>query len=80
SMLATSTPAGSNDAYRYDPAAANKLLDEAGWKMGKDGYRYKDGQKLSLLHSGIPGYWKDIMEAVQGDMKKVGADLRVQLF
>lgn len=80
SMLATSTPAGSNDAYRYDPAAANKLLDEAGWKMGKDGYRYKDGQKLSLLHYGITGYWKDIMEAVQGDMKKVGADLRVQLF
>jgi peptide/nickel transport system substrate-binding protein len=80
SMLATKTPAGSNDAYRYDPAAANKLLDEAGWKKGPDGYRYKDGQKLSLLHYGITGYWKDIMEAVQGDMKKVGVDLRVQLF
>jgi len=80
SMLATATPAGSNDAYRYDPAAANKLLDEAGWKMQSDGYRYKDGQKLSILHYGITGYWKDIMEAVQGDMKKVGADLRVQLF
>jgi len=82
SMLATATatPAGSNDAFRYDPAAANKLLDEAGWKKQSDGYRYKDGQKLSLLHYGITGYWKDIMEAVQGDMKKVGVDLRVQLF
>ena len=48
SMLATNTPAGSNDAYRYDPAAANKLLDEAGWKMGKDGY-----QKLKDVLSGL---------------------------
>lgn len=80
SMLATATPAGKNDAFCFDPAEANRLLDAAGWKKGADGYRYKDGQKLSILHYGITGYWKDIMEAVQGDMKKVGADLKVQLF
>ncbi|OZI37422.1 peptide ABC transporter substrate-binding protein [Bordetella genomosp. 10] len=80
SMLATSTPAGKNEYFRYDPAEANRLLDAAGWKMSSDGYRYKDGQKLSILHYGIAGYWKDILEAVQGDMKKVGAELRVQLF
>jgi len=80
SMLATPTPAGDNAAYRYDPDEANRLLDEAGWAMAPDGYRYKDGMKLSILHYGINSYWKDILEAVQGDMRKVGADLQVQLF
>ncbi len=28
---------------------ANKLLDDAGWVMGSDGVRTKDGQRLSLL-------------------------------
>ena len=36
--------------------------------------------KLSPQLYGISGYWKDILEAVQGDLRKVGADLRVQLF
>ncbi|PTQ56945.1 MAG: Oligopeptide ABC transporter, periplasmic oligopeptide-binding protein OppA [Candidatus Carbobacillus altaicus] len=34
--------------YNYDHDKAAQLLDEAGWKMGDDGYRYKDGQKLKL--------------------------------
>lgn len=34
--------------YRYSKREAQKLLEEAGWKVGKDGYRYKDGKKLSL--------------------------------
>jgi len=80
SMLATATPAGDNSAYRYDPDAARRLLDEAGWRMGPDGYRYKDGQKLAVLHYGFNSYWKDILEAMQGDMRKVGADLQIQLF
>ncbi|MFP5519010.1 MAG: peptide ABC transporter substrate-binding protein [Bdellovibrionia bacterium] len=34
--------------YRYSRREAGKLLDEAGWKLGKDGFRYKDGKKLSF--------------------------------
>lgn len=34
--------------YPYSKRTAAKLLDEAGWKMGADGYRVKDGKKLSL--------------------------------
>ncbi len=33
-----------------DVDQANKLLDEAGWTMGSDGVRTKDGQRLSLLY------------------------------
>jgi peptide/nickel transport system substrate-binding protein len=39
------------DGYRdniadldYSPQQANRVLDEAGWKMGDDGYRHKDGR------------------------------------
>lgn len=37
----------------YDPEGAAALLDEAGWKMGDDGIREKDGVKaeLNLLYS-----------------------------
>ncbi|OLP58005.1 peptide ABC transporter substrate-binding protein [Xaviernesmea oryzae] len=36
----------------YDPAKAEKLLDEAGWVKGADGVRVKDGKPLSLtLHA-----------------------------
>jgi len=80
SMIATPTPAGDNAIYRSDPEQARRILDEAGWVLAADGYRYKNGQKLSILHYAINSYWKDIVEAVQGDLRKVGAELRVQLF
>ncbi len=37
----------------YDPEGAAALLDEAGWLLGDDGYRYKDGVRaeLNLLYS-----------------------------
>jgi peptide/nickel transport system substrate-binding protein len=34
--------------YSYDPAKANALLDQAGWKTGSGGVRTKNGQKLAL--------------------------------
>ncbi len=38
----------------YNPETARALLDEAGWKVGADGTRSKDGQKLSLTCARIP--------------------------
>lgn len=38
-----------NTSFAFDPAKANALLDEAGWKKGSDGIRAKDGKKLKLL-------------------------------
>ncbi len=34
--------------YPHDPVEAGKLLDEAGWTLSSDGYRYKNGKRLEL--------------------------------
>lgn len=36
------------EKYDYSPKKAGELLDAAGWKMGSDGFRYKNGQKLTI--------------------------------
>ncbi len=36
------------ETYSYDVQRAEQLLDEAGWEKSGDGFRYKDGQKLSF--------------------------------
>jgi len=42
------------DLLVYDPAKAEKLLDEAGWIKGAGGIRTKDGKQLSLTLSSNP--------------------------
>lgn len=49
--LATTTPSyrdGVEDSYPYDPESAAAMLDGAGWTMGDDGIREKDGEPLSI--------------------------------
>ena len=36
------------DGFGYDLDKASRLLDEAGWKIGSDGVREKEGRKLNL--------------------------------
>jgi peptide/nickel transport system substrate-binding protein len=35
----------------YDPAAAARLLDSAGWRLGADGYRHNRGQLLEITYA-----------------------------
>ncbi|SEK28196.1 ABC transporter family substrate-binding protein [Streptacidiphilus jiangxiensis] len=47
----------SGDLGKFDPSAAGTKLDAAGWKMGSDGYRHKDGKTLEFnltIPSGTP--------------------------
>lgn len=41
--------------YPYDPNESKKLLAEAGWKMGSDGYLHKNGQTFSLVYATTAG-------------------------
>lgn len=66
---------------KYDPAAAAKLLDAAGWKAGADGIREKDGKKATFTVYGIRNDVNPrITEAMQADLRKVGIDMRIQLW
>lgn len=37
--------------YHYDPTKAKALLDAAGWKVGSDGIRVKDGVRFAFSYS-----------------------------
>ena len=48
---------------------------------GPDGFRMKDGKKIDPLLYGFTGSsGQRLAEAVQGDLRKVGIDMKVQLF
>jgi peptide/nickel transport system substrate-binding protein len=66
--------------YDRDLAKAGALLDEAGWKMGQDGYRYKDGQRLTLLFVAVAGSdsSKHFAELTQQDLRAVGIDVTIK--
>jgi peptide/nickel transport system substrate-binding protein len=66
--------------YRYSRREAQKMLDEAGWKVGADGYRFKDGKKLSLpimTTAGDKG--RETIEAyLQEQWKQVGVEVPIK--
>ncbi|AHA08863.1 TPA: ABC transporter substrate-binding protein [Bacillus toyonensis] len=62
--------------YEYDKEKAKKLLDEAGWKVGSDGVREKDGQKLKLSYFG-PSAAKDsdlLIPIAKENYKEIGVE------
>ncbi|WP_445487742.1 nickel ABC transporter substrate-binding protein [Niallia sp. 03133] len=63
----------------YKKEKANALLAKAGWKMGKDGYRYKDGKKLdvTIYYNADNAQERTISESMQNDLKQVGASLNI---
>jgi peptide/nickel transport system substrate-binding protein len=63
---------------KEDVERAKKLLDEAGWKVGADGIREKDGIKLApkVLFTQV-AYFGRVSEAIQGFMRKIGIDWRI---
>lgn len=65
--------------YKFDPAMANSLLDEAGWAKGADGIREKGGKKLSLAYSIIGDDPTDIAmaKAINSMLKTVGIDVKL---
>ena len=70
-------------AYEYDPERAEQLLEAAGWTMGSDGVRVKDGQRLELSlytrRGSVTGDF-EIAELVQGMLAEVGIAVRIELF
>lgn len=66
--------------YRYSKREAGKILDDAGWKMGPDGYRYKDGKKLSLVFQTTAGNKsRELIQVyLQNQWKQAGIEILVK--
>jgi peptide/nickel transport system substrate-binding protein len=64
-----------NTVYNYDVDKANSLLDAAGWALGSDGVREKDGEKLSFeIMYGADSTNDQIASAAQDFWRAVGVE------
>lgn len=65
----------------YNPDKANGLLDEAGWVMGSDGVRAKDGKRLSVsLWTQSDSVFRRLTEVVQAQLKAVGIEATITTY
>ena len=64
----------------YDPAAAARLLEEAGWTLGKDGLRHRGGKKASLefLYPSAQPSPANIAQIFQQAYGKIGVELTLR--
>ena len=77
--ISSSTPSywPGNDAYfPFDLDKANALLEGAGWTLGDDGIRRKDGRTLSVYFPAL--LEPDTAVAVQADVRRAGFDVNVE--
>ena len=83
-LSSVETTAVSNDAlFDYDPAIATSLLDAAGWtETDADGYRVKDGVRLSVefpvsTNQSIPAE-QSVFEQIQATAKETGFEVKLR--
>jgi peptide/nickel transport system substrate-binding protein len=68
-------------ATKFDPEGAKKILDDAGWKLGADGIRAKDGKKLSFTLSTTTAPVRlSTAEVMVKYLKDVGIEMKFQGF
>jgi peptide/nickel transport system substrate-binding protein len=64
----------------YNPDLARRLLDEAGWRLGADGVRVKDGQRLRLdFYLQPPQKHQEMAQFVQASLKSVGIEVTLHV-
>ncbi len=66
---------GNVQSHAYDPAEANRLLDAAGFKRGKDGIRFHLTMKTSTDETG-----RTLAVVLQQELRDVGIALEVRSF
>lgn len=86
SPLSSAEPLAYSDKslFSHDPVKAGEMLDNAGWKeRDADGYRVKDGTRLSLAFpvstsQSIPAE-QSIFEQMQATAKESGIEIKINL-
>ncbi|WP_395245020.1 ABC transporter substrate-binding protein [Agromyces sp. MMS24-K17] len=71
--------ADQSEYISYDPEGAEEILDGAGWVVGDDGIREKDGQRLTFT---IVNWWEpkaitDALQLIKEDAAKVGIEIEL---
>ncbi|NUU25719.1 MAG: ABC transporter substrate-binding protein [Streptomycetaceae bacterium] len=85
-VLSPTTPGYSpalENTWPYDPDYAARLLDEAGWtERDADGYRTKDGKRLTVHWPYTAKFLRDqrdiLGQGIQAEAKRAGIDLRFE--
>jgi peptide/nickel transport system substrate-binding protein len=64
----------------YDPAAADRLFDRAGWRRGSDGLRRRNGTPLHLSYVQFPetATGVRVATAVQAALRERGVDVTIK--
>ena len=64
----------------YDPDETGRLLDEAGWIMGEDGFREKDGVRagFTLMYSAGDSVRQALSEDTANQLRELGIDVTVE--
>jgi peptide/nickel transport system substrate-binding protein len=69
----------SMDVCKYDIAAANQLLDQAGWAKGSDGIRAKDGVKMHVVFQTTVNPLRQKEQAiVKSGWEQLGVDVELK--
>lgn len=65
--------------FEYDEDKSGQMLEDAGWTIGSDGIREKEGQKLELdvLYNSDSVTEKSIAELLQAEYKKIGVKINI---
>ena len=64
----------------YDPALAREMLEGAGWSVGSDGIRVKEGERFSfnLLNRAGAADRIAIAQVVQAQLKQIGVEVTME--
>jgi peptide/nickel transport system substrate-binding protein len=68
------------EPYGFDPDTARQLLDEAGWTVGADGIREKDGRRFALTLYTTQGNAtrQAVAEIIQQNLRQVGIAITLE--
>ncbi|WP_280384205.1 ABC transporter substrate-binding protein [Nocardia wallacei] len=66
--------------FAYDRPAAQRILDEAGWREGGDGIRVRDGQRASftIVYKSTDTLRRDLAQAFASDARRIGIEVNLE--
>jgi peptide/nickel transport system substrate-binding protein len=64
----------------YDPRTAALILEGAGWKTAADGFRYKNGERLSITITTSTIYPTLLVTNLQQGLRQIGVDATIKSY